>query len=95
VKNNPIAAGGVGFAASFAAYSSPQLLVRALSFVAIGGIFGGAATAAPILIIGATGLFVSASAFHLFQAAKRSAHFVAGTPHKPKLATNDGSTWYH
>jgi len=94
LKNNPVASGGLGFAATFAAYNAPQLILKSLSFVVIGGVVGGAATAAPILIIGSSGVFVSAAVYHLYQVAKRGAQVVAMTPHKSKLVATDGSTWY-
>lgn len=41
----------MSLAAGFAAYASPQLVLTALRYVVIGGVFGGAAVAAPVVII--------------------------------------------
>jgi hypothetical protein len=41
----------MGLAAGYAAYASPQLLLKALQLVVVGGVFGGAAVATPILVI--------------------------------------------
>jgi len=80
---HPIVAGGVGLAAGFAAYASPQLLLTALEYVVIGGVFGGATVAAPVIIIGSTGIFATASIYHTYQLAKRSIQKAAQIPVKP------------
>jgi hypothetical protein len=83
LTRHPAVAGGVGLAAGYAAFVSPQLILRALQYVVIGGAFGGAAVAAPILVIGSTGIFVTASLYHAYQLSKRAIQTAIKSPIKP------------
>jgi len=86
---HPAVAGGMGLAAGYAAFVSPQLILRALQYVIIGGAFGGAAVAAPILVIGTSGIFVTATLYHAYQASKRAVQAAVHIPVKPTpLALN-------
>jgi len=83
LTRHPVVAGGVGLAAGYAAFVSPELILKALQYVVIGGLFGGASVAAPILVIGTSGIFVTASLYHAYVAAKRSLQSAVKIPVKP------------
>jgi len=83
LARHPIAAGGLGLAAGYAAFASPQLILTALQYVVIGGVFGGAAVAAPILVLGTSGIFVTASLYHSYQLSKRAILAAMKSPVKP------------
>eukprot|EP01128_Nolandella_sp_AFSM9_P008105 TRINITY_DN4673_c0_g1_i1.p1 TRINITY_DN4673_c0_g1~~TRINITY_DN4673_c0_g1_i1.p1 ORF type:complete len:300 (+),score=58.37 TRINITY_DN4673_c0_g1_i1:83-901(+) len=71
LAKHPMFAIGLSSAAAFTTYLSPQLVLRAVAYVAIGGLASGAATATPILVIGSTGVFVASGVYHAYVATKR------------------------
>lgn len=82
-SRHPTLAAGMGLAVGYAAFVSPPLILKALQYVVIGGVFGGAAVATPIFVIGSTGIFVTASMYHAFQASKRVVQSAVGATVKP------------
>eukprot|EP01087_Luapelamoeba_hula_P015933 TRINITY_DN4833_c0_g1_i2.p1 TRINITY_DN4833_c0_g1~~TRINITY_DN4833_c0_g1_i2.p1 ORF type:complete len:414 (+),score=85.80 TRINITY_DN4833_c0_g1_i2:212-1453(+) len=71
IMERPIVAGGLGIAAGFMTTLQPQLAGMAVGYVVLGGVVTGTAMAAPVLVLGTTGVFVSAAAYHSYIAAKR------------------------
>jgi len=67
----PYVAGGAALATALGAYLTPQVLLSAVGYIAIGGVVGGVGMAAPVLVVGSAGVFVAAGAYHSFIAAKR------------------------
>lgn len=51
--------------------TQPQIIVAAIEYIILGGVIGGTALAVPVLVVGTGGVFVSATVYHAFIAAKR------------------------
>eukprot|EP01088_Endostelium_zonatum_P015266 TRINITY_DN3662_c0_g1_i1.p1 TRINITY_DN3662_c0_g1~~TRINITY_DN3662_c0_g1_i1.p1 ORF type:complete len:406 (-),score=85.24 TRINITY_DN3662_c0_g1_i1:79-1296(-) len=64
---------GAVMAAALAITAAPELALTMIGYVMISGVVVGAAVSVPILVVGASAVFVSAGLFHSWQAAKRGA----------------------
>lgn len=71
IIQRPIVATGAALVTALGAYLSPQMFLTAVGYVAFGGVIGGTAMAAPVFIVGSTGVFAAAGVYHSYTAAKR------------------------
>jgi len=67
----PVVAGGVGLAAALGVYLQPTFVVTAIEYVVLGGVLFGTSVAVPVFVVGTGGVFVGATIYHAFIAAKR------------------------
>jgi len=73
LAQHPIIFGGLGAASAVATALAPDVALTALKYIVIGGVFGGAAVATPVFIVGSAGVFVAAAVYHSFETTKRLA----------------------
>lgn len=71
--SHPVVFAGLGAATAFTTALAPEVAIQALKYVIIGGLFGGAAVATPVFVVGSAGVFVAASVYHSFETTKRLA----------------------
>jgi len=70
-ETNPGLVFGTCAASSYAMYLFPQLFFKAASYIALGTLAAGSVAAAPILVVGTSGIFIAATTYHSFQAFRR------------------------
>lgn len=63
----------VGIAATLGFYLQPGVIVTAIEYVVLGGVVFGTSVALPVFVVGTGGVFVAASVYHAYVAAKRGA----------------------
>lgn len=68
---NPTLTAAASFTAAMGVALSPSIVFDAIQYVIIGGLVGGAVVAAPVFVIGSSGVFMCAGAYHAYIAAKR------------------------
>jgi len=78
IAKHPFAFAGLGTATAFAAAFAPEMALTALKYIVIGGIFGGAAVATPVFVVGTAGVFVATSVYHSYITTKRLAQVALG-----------------
>jgi len=71
IAERPLVAAGLSALTTMVAWLSPQLFLRVIGYVVVGGVVGAATVATPVFVIGTTGVFVSASIYHSYILAKR------------------------
>eukprot|EP01099_Mayorella_cantabrigiensis_P005447 TRINITY_DN4379_c0_g1_i1.p1 TRINITY_DN4379_c0_g1~~TRINITY_DN4379_c0_g1_i1.p1 ORF type:complete len:325 (+),score=85.16 TRINITY_DN4379_c0_g1_i1:28-1002(+) len=69
--SDPLKATSVTTLSALGAYWAPQLVFRALGYVVLSGVVSGTVVATPVLIVGTSGVFVSASVFHTYHKLKK------------------------
>eukprot|EP01130_Rhizamoeba_saxonica_P006679 TRINITY_DN2662_c0_g1_i1.p1 TRINITY_DN2662_c0_g1~~TRINITY_DN2662_c0_g1_i1.p1 ORF type:complete len:248 (+),score=57.24 TRINITY_DN2662_c0_g1_i1:48-791(+) len=70
-EKHPVLTAGVGLATTYAVSLSPEIFVKAVQYVVIGGVVGGTAMATPVFVVGTSGVFVASSVYHTYILTKR------------------------
>jgi len=72
------AAGGAAVLTGFTTAFAPEIALTALKYIVIGGLFGGAAVATPVFVVGTAGVFVASAVYHSFETTKRLGKIAVG-----------------
>jgi len=79
LASRPFLAVGAAGVTVFASAFAPEIALSTLKYIIIGGLFGGAAVATPVFVIGTGGVFVAAAVYHSFETTKRLGKLAAGS----------------
>eukprot|EP01125_Pyxidicula_operculata_P002485 TRINITY_DN12347_c0_g1_i1.p1 TRINITY_DN12347_c0_g1~~TRINITY_DN12347_c0_g1_i1.p1 ORF type:complete len:279 (-),score=22.84 TRINITY_DN12347_c0_g1_i1:66-797(-) len=72
LAENKMAAAGLTLATALGTYLAPRLAFRAVQYIIVGGLLGGGAMAAPVFVVGTTGVFVTSTIYHAYILARRA-----------------------